>query len=218
MPIAPNEYYHVYNRGVEKRRIFLDKKDRERFLRLLYLANGEKPYVLRLVQGLPLNEIDVGKRQAAIGAYVLMPNHFHILFKETREGGISAFMEKLQTGYAMYFNKKYERVGALFQGTFKAQHVSRDEHLEYLFAYIHLNPVKIVEPKWKEQGVKNPEDVQRYLESYRYSSYPEYVETPREESVILTKDAFPEYFSERHDFKDFLDDWFSYSSEHTENS
>ena len=76
-PVAVGEYYHVYNRGVEKRKIFLDEHDKERFVRLLYLANGHKPVVTRLVQGLPLKDIDVGGKRVAIGAYTLMPNHFH---------------------------------------------------------------------------------------------------------------------------------------------
>src|SRR5665213_2524311 len=123
---ALGEYYHIYNRGVEKRKVFFDDIDRNRFVRLLFLANSNKSFVYRLVQGRPLNEIDVGEKSVAIGAYTLMPNHFHILVKETKEGGISNFMEKLQTGYSMYFNKKNERVGPLFQGRFKAQHVVHD--------------------------------------------------------------------------------------------
>ena len=82
-----------------------------------------------------------------IGAYCLMPNHFHLLIRETAEGNISRFMLKLQTGYPMYFNKKYQRTGALFEGKFKAKHITNDNHLKYLFAYLHLNPVKITDPQ-----------------------------------------------------------------------
>jgi len=204
---AVGEYYHIYNRGVEKRKIFLDQKDHGRFVRLFYLANGDRPVVTRLVQGLPLDEIDVGNKKIAIGAYVLMPNHFHILVKEIKEGGATSFMEKLQTGYSMYFNKKNERVGPLFQGTFKAEHVSRDEHLKYLFAYIHLNPLKLVEPDWEKGGVKDIKNTRRYLEEYKYSSYPDYVGVSREEGRILTPDEFPKYFSAPADFEGSLGDW-----------
>jgi putative transposase len=204
---AVGEYYHIYNRGVEKRKIFLDQKDRGRFVRLFYLANGDKPVVTRLVQGLPLDEIDVGNKKIAIGAYVLMPNHFHILVKEIKEGGATSFMEKLQTGYSMYFNKKNERVGPLFQGTFKAEHVSRDEHLKYLFAYIHLNPLKLIEPDWEKGGVKDIKNTRRYLEEYKHSSYLDYVGVSREEGRILTPGEFPKYFSAPTDFEKSLGDW-----------
>ncbi|MDO8520863.1 MAG: transposase [bacterium] len=207
------EYYHVYNRGVDKRNIFLTNNDRERFLRLLYLSNGKNPYVFRLVEGLPLHDIDVGEKIVAIGAYVLMPNHFHILVKEITEGGLSIFMEKFTTGYSMYFNKKNKRVGTLFQGRFKAEHVDRDEYLKYLFAYIHLNPVKLLEPKWKEEGIRESKKAQQYLRNFRYSSYQDYVGIDREEQLILSTKDFPEYFEKTADFKEYLMDWLEFSAD-----
>lgn len=211
--ISVGEYYHIYNRGVEKRNIFLDKSDRERFVKLLYVANGNKPLVFKLVQGLPLDKVDVGKKKVAIIAYTLMPNHFHVLAKEIIESGISDFMEKLLTAYAMYFNKKYKRVGPLFQGTFKAQHVERDEHLKYLFAYIHLNPIKLIEPRWKERGVHNKKRAEQYLKKYRFSSYLDYIGIKRSEHLILAKEEAPDYFSDAREFKSFLCDWLEYKDE-----
>jgi REP-associated tyrosine transposase len=208
--LAPGEYYHIYNRGVEKRRLFFDDVDRDRFVRLIFLANSDKPFVFRLVQGRPLDEIDVGEKRVAIGAYVLMPNHFHILIKEIKEGGASNFMEKLQTGYSMYFNKKNERVGPLFQGRFKAQHVVRDEHLKYLFAYIHLNPMKLIEPDWKDRGIRSLKRAHRYIENYRHSSYLDYAGMVREERRILSPEEFPEYFSDPLEFGKFISDWLSF--------
>lgn len=210
--LALGEYYHLYNRGVEKRSIFLDESDRKRFVRLLYLANGKKSFIYRLVQGLPLNDIEVGQKKVAIGAYCLMPNHFHILVKEICEGGITSFMEKLQTGYSMYFNKKNERVGPLFQGTFKAEHVCRDEHLKYLFAYIHLNPVKIIEPRWKENGIRNKQRAIKYLETFPHSSYLEYAGASREQKLIISPEVFPKYFSKENTINDLLRDWFEINS------
>jgi putative transposase len=204
---SDGEYYHVYNRGVEKRETFIDQRDYERFLRLLFLSNGTKSYVYRSVQGVPLNEIDRGEQLTAIGAYVLMPNHFHLLLKETSGGGISKFMEKLTTGYSMYFNKKNKRVGPLFQGPFKAQHVDRDEYLKYLLAYIHLNPVKLIDSGWKENGIKDRSAAKKYLAGYRYSSYPDYLGEKREEVAILARKEFPEYFTNERGFEDFIDDW-----------
>ena len=178
------EYYHIYNRGVDKRDVFLTEADRKRFQKLLYLANGEKPYVFRLVQGQPLDKIDLGEKRVAIGAYCLMPNHFHLLVREVKEGGITAFMD-----------------------------VDRDEYLKYLFAYIHLNPVKLIEPDWKEQGIQHPEKVRGYLEQYRFSSYEDLLGKAREEQAILSLKEFPEYFEKTSDFESFMKDWLEFKDE-----
>jgi len=210
---SEGEYYHIYNRGVEKRQIFSDDKDRERFQSLLYLCNSREPVVYRLIQGSTLYEQNVGKKIVAIGAYILMPNHFHLLVKEIAEDGITDFMRKITTAYSMYFNKKYERVGPLLQGTFKAEHITRDEHLKYLFAYIHLNIVKFIEPKWKEQGIKDQKKIRDYLESYKFSSYFDYCDKERHESTVLSKGEFPEYFSETNSFKKFIQEWLMFNKE-----
>lgn len=210
---AEGEYYHIYCRGVEKRNIFLDNKDRERFQALLFLCNGTKPVVYRLVQGLTLYQTDVGEKIVAVGAYKLMPNHTHLLIKEVSENGITEFMQKVNTAYSMYFNKKYERVGPLFQGAFGAEHITRDEHLKYLFAYIHLNLIKLIEPKWKEEGIKNLERAKKYLENYSFSSYLSYCGKTRKEDTILSKKEFPDYFSEKHDFEDFINDFLTLNAE-----
>jgi putative transposase len=163
-----------------------------------------------------LDKIEVGGKLVAIGAYVQMGNHFHVLAKEISKDGISTFMEKLSTGYSKYFNKKYERTGALFQGVFKAEHVSRDEYLKYLFAYIHLNPVKLIDPEWKENGIKDRESAKRYLEQYTYSSYLDHLGKKREEGLILTPKEFPEYFEDRTDFEQYINDWLMFKDEFAE--
>lgn len=202
-----DEYYHLYNRGVEKRNIFIDKKDWERFHKLLYVANSNIPFRFTDIKDQTINTIDRGDPIVAIGAYVLMPNHFHILAKEVSKNGLSMFMEKLATGYSMYFNKKHERVGPLFQGRFKSEHVVRDEHLKYLYAYIHLNPVKLIEPKWKETGIKNKDRALKLIKQYYYSSYEDYCNDMKQECKIISKHEFPEYFSDIHNFKTYIKDW-----------
>lgn len=213
-PFSVGEYYHLYNRGVEKRNVFIDKKDWERFLKLLYVANSNIPFRFTDIENKSINEIERGDPIVAIGAYVLMPNHFHILVKEIIPNGLSIFVQKISTGYSMYFNKKYERVGSLLQGRFKAQHIKRDEHLKFLYAYIHLNPVKLVEPKWQEIGIKNKNSAIRLINNYRYSSYEDYCGSGREESRILSKEEFPSHFSDTHNFKVYVDEWLSLR-EHT---
>ena len=215
---SEGEFYHLYNRGVEKRTIFSDNNDRERFLKLLFIANSTEPFVFRDVDNKKLSEIDREELLTAIGAYCLMPNHFHILVKEVKKGGVSAFMEKLTTGYSMYFNKRNDRVGPLFQGTFKAQHIVRDEHLKYLYAYIHLNPVKLIDSRWKESGIRDRTHAKHYLQEYRYSSYLDYCGAKREEELILAPDEFPRYFSKSYSFNNLINDWLSYSDQNSINT
>ncbi len=213
VPLTEGEYYHLYSRGVEKRDIFLDDYDRSRFLKLLFLANGENSFVYRDVENKVYSEIDKGGQLVAVGVYVLMPNHFHILVKETRQNGTTDFMRKLLTSYSSYFNKRHNRVGTLFQSRFKAQHIHKDEHLKYLFSYIHLNPVKIIEPQWKEKGLKNITGAKKFLDTYLFSSYQEYIGpsyVQREESAILSPEVFPQYFLSSHSFKDFVHEWLTY--------
>src|SRR3989344_8479117 len=140
---APGEFYHVYNRGNDKRNIFESDEDKIRFQKLLYLCNGTKALDLRELPLGPAYHFDVGNRLTHIGAYSLMDNHFHLLLKEIAPGGISNFMLKLGTSHSKYFNLKYERTGGLFEGTFKGRHVTDDRHMQYLFAYIHLNPTAL---------------------------------------------------------------------------
>lgn len=149
-PFVHGEFYHVYNRGTDKRPIFSDTHDWQRFQELLFLSNAAKPVNIREVRRVhaDIYAFDTELPIVAIGAYCLMPNHFHMLLTPLVDGGVSKFMKKLCTGYSMYFNKKYERTGTLFEGPFKAKHADSDAYLKYLYAYIHLNPVKL----WSERN------------------------------------------------------------------
>jgi putative transposase len=217
---APGEFYHLYNRGTEKRNIFSGRNDYERFLSLLYLSNStERVHIENHQQskrGSTLLELLAeprpGKPLVAIGAYCLMPNHFHFLVHEIEKGGISRFMQKLTTGYTMYFNVRYERTGALFQGKFKATHASEDQHLKYLMAYIHLNPIKLIDPKWRESGIKNQSQARKYLEEYQYSSYLDYLGEKRIQNVIVRGNALPKYFDSPKNFKEHVTDWLNYKT------
>mgnify|MGYP001582858166 FL=1 len=211
---SAGEYYHIYNRGVEKRHIFETNADRKRFLRLLYVCNGSKPVIMRDCQGLPLVEIDKGEDLVGMGAYCLMPNHFHLLIRETVDGGISKFMSKLTTAYSMYFNKRYDRKGTLFEKPFRARHIDDDNYLKYLFSYIHLNPVKMIDPAWKERGVRDLQKTKKYLDNYHFSSYADYFnQDKREESLILKQELFPDYFSVPSDFKSFIAEWLTFTKD-----
>ncbi len=207
-----HEYYHLYSRGTDKRIIFSDEEDKQRFLHLLYLCNTDSSLIFREIPIGRAYEERKGDTLVNIGAYCMMPNHFHLLVREKKDGGITKFMGKLLTSYSMYFNKKYKRTGTLFESRFKAKHANDDKYLKYLFAYIHLNPVKIIDPKWKENGIKDRDSAEEYLESYQYSSYADYVGDHRKESNILNKRVFPEYFSKQQEFKEFIKEWLSYGN------
>ncbi len=204
------EFYHIYNRGNSKQKIFLGKEDYERFLKLLFLSNGNNSFKIHFIKNDEIYIFERGKKLVDIGAYCLMPNHFHILITQKDDQGISKFMQKLTTGYAMYFNEKYERTGGLFEGKFKSEHLNKDKHLKYIFSYIHLNPIKLINPKWKENGIKNKSEVIKYLQNYKYSSLKDYLEEARTESNILDKKSFPDYFPTKTTFIKEILDWVNY--------
>ncbi|MFM2381373.1 MAG: hypothetical protein RLZZ76_140 [Candidatus Parcubacteria bacterium] len=211
--LVPEEFYHVYNRGTDKRTIFVDEVDYKRFTELLFISNSEYLVKFKDVKRVAKSvfEFDRGKQLVAISAYCLMPNHFHILLTPLVENGISIFMGKLCTSYSMYFNKRYDRTGSLFQGTFKSQHASSDEYLKYLFSYIHLNPVKLIQNDWKEVGVKNVQTTVQYLDMYKYSSFLDFCDVGREEGSILTPERFPDYFPTKESFKKEIFDWIAFN-------
>jgi len=210
---APGEYYHIYNRGVEKRRIFLKNYDYERMMFLLYICNNSEPVHIQNYRGLTSIEKFLLPRKRTIvdvGAVCLMPNHFHLLLKEKIDGGISLFMQKVTTAYTMYFNKINNHSGVLFQGTFKSKYVDKDEYLKYLYSYIHLNPAKIIEPNWKEKGIENHNKVKNFLDSYKFSSYLDFCGKIRPENSILNKRVFPGYFHDKASFENFINEWLEY--------
>lgn len=215
---APNNIYHIYNRGVEKRDVFMDDNDRWRFLQGLFLFNDVNTSsnllweLEKSQKGANFKTLKEyffeGERKSRspivkIMADCLMPNHYHLLVEELKENGITKFMHKLGTGYAMYFNKKYNRVGPLFQGPFKAALVDQQPYLEYLLLYINvLNPGQLLEPNLKEEGVKNKEKVMNFAKSYPWSTHREYLHL--RDSIIIDKGLFREVFPDGHTYENFI--------------
>ncbi|KKT41485.1 hypothetical protein A2W54_00025 [Candidatus Giovannonibacteria bacterium RIFCSPHIGHO2_02_43_13] len=155
---ANGEFYHIYNRGVDKRSVFLDDTDFERFLQSMREFNSQKP-IGSLFENSFRNKDQLGNRVAKlvdIVAYCLNKNHYHLILAQKIEGGISEFMHRLGTGYTQSFNIKYKRNGALFQGKFKALHVDSNEYLLNLSAYVNLNNQvhkiknKMIKSSWEE--------------------------------------------------------------------
>lgn len=140
--LANDQIYHVYNRGVDKRNIFLNDRDYQRFTDSLIVFNDTKN-----LSGGHFNDYVDGKDRKLIVnviAYCLMPNHFHLLLEQVRDNGITNFIHKLTTSYTMYFNKKYGRTGSLIQWVFKRSHIISNDRLLEIGKYIHTNPVKIL--------------------------------------------------------------------------
>jgi len=132
---APLEFYHCFNRGVEKRDIFMDRNDYYYFLKSL------KSYNTYLSQGSLLRYTAPKDPLVSIVSYNLLPNHYHLVLQELKDSGISTLMKRLATGYTMYFNQKYNRSGGLFQGAFKSRHIVSDQDLLQVISYVDFNHI-----------------------------------------------------------------------------
>ncbi len=137
-----NEYYHVFNRGVDKRTIFCSMAQQHFFFNRLHLLNttDTRKYIANRRSRLKDKVVDAGGgRLVSIVSYSLLPNHFHLLLRQEVDNGISKYMQRLGTSYTKYFNQLEERSGVLFQGRFKATHLMGDMALPILSAYVNLN-------------------------------------------------------------------------------
>lgn len=169
-----NNIYHITNRGVEKRKVFLKDTDYLRFVHNLYdfndIENTDKSYYYRR------HLSDVGRPKnknmlVDVPCWSLMPNHPHIMAMEKSQGNISIFSKKIIGGYTKYFNEQHNRSGVLFQGKSKIILVEKDAHFLHLPFYIHLNVLDLFQPNWKEDGIKDVKKAIEFLEQYRWSNY-----------------------------------------------
>jgi len=213
--LVQGEYYHIYNRGNGKHEIFLDDYDCDRFEKIMYICNSENKFNFRdSIVGSQIDAFDfeIGKPLVSIVAWVLMPNHFHMFIISPRQGlgeeekeNISRYIHKVSTSYAMYFNKKYKRTGSLFEGKFKVKHVNKENYFNYLFAYIHLNCLKLIQSDWKKNGISDEEKARNYLRNFKHSSFLDYFGCHRKQEKIICKNILPEYIKKSH--ADNLFDW-----------
>jgi putative transposase len=168
------EIYHVYNRGVEKRNVFSEEPDYVRFIHNLFEFNDSAPAGKYSEVRLP-NMSTQRDLLVEIMAFCLMPNHYHLMLRQKKDTGITEFMRKIGTGYTNHFNQKYDRVGSLFQGKYKIIHIENEHHFLYLPYYIHLNPLDMHSPGWRDSTIQNPKKAEEFLEKYRWSSYLDYI-------------------------------------------
>ena len=162
----PNSYYHICNRSNDESTIFFDEKDYSRFLFSVLFYQSPIPFynlgrqssyfVKHLMFNISSDTLKkvISTRKVELNIFTIMPNHFHLLIQEKTKSGISSYLQRLQNGYAKYFNTKYAKRGHLFQGAFRAVPVETDEQLLYLSTYIHRNPRELKE--WKNKEAKYP--------------------------------------------------------------
>lgn len=202
--------YHVYNRGVEKRDIFLEERDYLRFLNNLEEFNTKEPAlnVGRNIKRRDNEVIDIRSQSPLVRVFLftLMPNHFHMVLQEVEDDGIPKFMQKLGIGYTKYFNIKYKRVGPLFQGGYQSVLLESDAHFLYLPHYLHLNPLDLKYPKWREGKVKNPSAALAWLEKYRWSSHLDYL-GKENFPTIIEKELFSSLYKTPQKYRQSLIDW-----------
>jgi putative transposase len=180
------EYYHIFNRGVDKRKIFLDKRDWDRFQQLLYIANAKNPVDFRSNRQTPFG-MQRSSTLVDILAYAQMPNHYHLILHEKIPGGISKFISKAATAYSMYFNAKYRRSGPVFCKPFRARHIDTDDYFRWVFSYVNLNPIPLFEAE--DERHDDPKiGTAGFMASYKYASFTDYLCAERPESKILSKE------------------------------
>ncbi|MCR4274731.1 MAG: transposase [Candidatus Campbellbacteria bacterium] len=187
------EYYHIYNRGTDKRDIFLCEDDIQRFFLGMSEFNSTELtgsiYERKLVKKKLGSLAPKGLPLVMFVAYCLNPNHYHFVIKQIAENGVSKFMHRLGSGYTNYFNEKYKRSGGLFQGTYKAIHISSNEYLLHLSVYVNLN--------FKVHGLGSLAP-----KLYR-SSWGEYIGGGEEKEQFCMKEIILDQFSARQDYETY---------------
>jgi len=214
-----DEFYHIVKRSVEERKIFLDNEDRFRFVNGLLVFNDKRPTPWDSRAFWHQRDPDSLTKSyrlkhplVEIHTFTLMPNHFHLLVRQLTDNGIATLMNKIG-GYSYYFNKKYGRVGTLFQDRYKVKAIKTDIQLRNTFVYIHNNAIGLIEPRWKEWQVENFQKAVHFLENkYRWSSYWDYIGKSNFPQVTF-RDFFLEVFGGIEKIKQEINSWIQFKNE-----
>ena len=213
--------FHILNRGVDKRKIFLDNQDRLRFVHDLFEFNDQEPvnttfHIFQKVKNSKNNVIgtrNIGTDERKprsllvnIHAFCIMSNHYHLLLSPQIENGAPRFMQKLNIGYVRYFNERYKRNGTLFEGGYKFIPVIDDSHFIHLPYYIHLNPLDAVFPEWRDRKLRSYNKAIKFLNSYRWSSHLDYIGHKNFPSVTQ-RDFLIRFFGDANEYKDGVKQW-----------
>lgn len=192
VPLVTGEYYHVFNRGITDLQTFANQRDYKRFTDTFkyYQLVGKKPrfsYFMRLPESRKKEIFTqiMFTKSVEILSYCLMPNHFHFLVKQITDKGLTKFFGLITNSYTRYFNTKKRRIGAVFQGRFKAVRINSEEQLIHVSRYIHLNPYSAGIVKFY-----------RDLENYTYSDFPEYIAANKQNlisNILRTSEKYREF-------------------------
>ena len=196
-PFIKGEFYHVYAHAVGDMDLFRSDADYLRFLTTLFVANGKRDishldrfYDRNLVSDIRDGKVNIGEQVIDIAGFCFMPNHFHLLLREIKDGNISLFMHRLLVSYSKHYNLKYERRGHVFERTFDAKYLNNDNYIMRALAYIHLNPKDL--DVWKRKEHKYP-----------WSSFQDYVAENRWGKLLGTDFALDYFDSDKKEFKLF---------------
>ena len=211
------ELVHVLSRGVDKREIFMNDQDYLRFIHDLFefndraLVNNNFYKFLKNRNSVLAGQKIKDKRKTRkllvnIHAFCLMPNHYHLLLSAKVENGVSKFMQKLNAGYVLYFNERYQRRGTLFEGRYKSVFIKTDAHFIHLPYYIHLNPLDLTNPEWRNREIKNYKEAVSFLNSYRWSSHMDYAGISNFPSVTQ-RDFLLKFFGGNNNYKNSVVKW-----------
>src|SRR3989344_508075 len=209
------EFYHSYNRGVEKRKVFLENVDYFRAVHDIYEFNDKKAVVniQRRCEGCstPLISL-VRDKLVSLGVWGLIPNHYHFFSYPLVDNGLPLFHKKFGGGFTNFFNTKYKRSGALFQGRYKKVLVADDRQALQLICYIHANPLDLWKPNWKENGLTSSEiqNALKFLEKdYRWSSHMDWWGIKNFPSLI-DRNFMSRFFDSSEEYQKFFIDWLKY--------
>lgn len=220
------DLYHITARAIDDNLIFKDQKDYFRGIFSIYEFNNSIPVnifnrrLARVVEKKKEKFCELGAHKilakderekfVEVLAFCFMPNHTHLLVRQAKDGGISKFMQKVGGGYGGYFNRKYQRKGHVFQNEFKSVHIESDKQLIAVINYIHANPISLIEPNFKEQGIKNSKKVIKFLEEeFRWSSLFDYLGKENFKSVT-ERDFILEILGGSGGCRSLLRDWINY--------
>jgi len=220
-----DEIYHIVLRAIDDNLIFKDDDDYYRGIFSIYEFNTTKPITIRERRKIREQfkkanrervsvsfEADERDKLVEVLTFCFMPNHIHLLLRQIKDNGITKFMRKVGAGYGGYFNRKYNRKGHVFQNRFLSVHIKNDNQLKIVFTYTHTNPISLIEPKWKEEGIENPEKVIEFLENYKWSSYQDYLGKKNFPSVT-DREFFLKIMRGEQGCKEFIENWVRYKGE-----
>lgn len=230
-PFANNEVYHIILRGIDGNVIFKDLNDYFRGIFSVYEFNDSRPVsisrrrrdrerfkkMVRRRASDRLDDLIVDDRDKLVEvlAFCFMSNHIHLLVRQIKEGGIYKFVVKLGGGYGRYLNQKNQRKGYVFQGRFQSVHIKDDNQLMIVVNYIHANPISLIEPKFKEEGIKShsAQEVLEFLKTgHRWSSFLDYIGIKNFPSVT-ERSFISDIMGGEKGLEDTLMDWILYKKE-----